>query len=137
LNSNHNLLVFSHGKKQKVKFLFVKQKLTLPVSLSTFNLYPTALPPSCLYLPKMVTPVTNSQTLVPQPSQQHVWQWSASQGMGDPLMTLACKGVNKENKADIKILVAAILFYYPNRGDHPISCGGSNTHLGAHSHAPA
>jgi hypothetical protein len=36
--------------------------------------------------------------------------------MGDPLVLLACKGVTKDNKTDIKVLVAAIQSIIPTQG---------------------
>jgi hypothetical protein len=41
-------------------------------------------------------------TLAPQPSQIHIHQQSIFQDMGDLLVVLACKGITKDNKTDIK-----------------------------------
>jgi hypothetical protein len=66
---------------------------------------------------KTAMPDANNPALAPpQPSQTRGRQRSASQDMGDPLATLACKGITKDNKADLKVLVVAMRTIIPPQG---------------------
>ena len=72
----------------------------------------------------MTPPGVGNPTLAPQPSQTHAHQWSASQDMGDPLVILVCKGINKDNKANLTSLVAAIRSIIPTGGSYSIKKPG-------------
>jgi hypothetical protein len=88
--------------KTEGKCVFCEPKLTFSVSKSFLLFHPTLFP--LLYYPpsEMISLGTSNLTLASQPSQTHIWQCSASQDMGNPLFVLACKGITKDNKADIK-----------------------------------
>jgi hypothetical protein len=74
----------------------------------------------------MPPPGVSNLTSGLQPSQTRIRQRSASQDMGDPIAILACKGINKDNKTDIKSLVAVLRSLIPTGGNYNIKKPGAD-----------